>query len=60
MSKPKRNLKPWSDAELRRMRRLAMRGKSTREAAEALKRTPGATRYKAHVAGISFRELRAA
>lgn len=51
--------RPWKPSELVRLRSLARRGKSTAEAARALKRSPGALRYKAHVSGISFRELRA-
>lgn len=51
--------KPWTPAQVARMRALARRGKSTAEAARALKRSPGALRFKAHTSGISFRELRA-
>lgn len=49
--------KPWTPAQVRRMRSLAVRGKSTAQAAKALRRSPGAVRFKAMNEGISFRSI---
>lgn len=51
---PKNNLKPWSPADVRRMRSLAKRGYSARESAEQLGRSTGATKFKAMTEGIRF------
>lgn len=57
MSKNKKHMKPYSDAELRRMRQLAKDRVSARVAAQKLGRSPGAVRYKAMMEGISFRSI---
>lgn len=49
--------KPYSEAEIRRMRALAKKRVSARVTAEKLGRSPGAVRYKAMMEGISFRSI---
>lgn len=49
--------KPWSPADLKKMRALAAQGYSAREAAIELGRTTGATKYKAMVEGIRFKAI---
>lgn len=49
--------KPWSSTDTRRLRRYANAKVSARVAAEKLGRSPGATRFKAMVEGISFRSI---
>ena len=60
MPTARKHMAEWSAADVKKMRALAKRGKSTAEVAKTLGRSPGALRYKAHVSGVSFRELRAA
>ena len=58
MSKPAKNHnKPYSDSEMKRMRRYAANRTSARVAAILLGRSPGAVRYKAMMEGISFRSI---
>lgn len=47
--------KPWSVAEVQKLRKFAKARMTSREAARRLKRSPGATRYKAMMEQISFR-----
>jgi hypothetical protein len=55
--KSKKHMKPYSEAEIRRMRELARKRVSARVAAQKLGRSPGAVRYKAMMEGISFRSI---
>jgi hypothetical protein len=55
--KSKKHMKPYSEAEIRRMRELARKRVSARVAAQKLGRSPGALRYKAMMEGISFRSI---
>ena len=56
MTKRKHNTE-WSAAEVSRVRNMAILGKSSREVAKAIGRTPGAVKYKAMVCGISFHKI---
>lgn len=47
--------RPWSKSDVRALRAMAKRKLSARVAAIALRRSPGATRFKAMVEGVSFR-----
>ncbi|HWH38399.1 MAG TPA: hypothetical protein VNU21_01070 [Usitatibacter sp.] len=47
----------WSAANERKMRALAKQRISARIAAQKLGRSPGATRYKAMMPGVSFRSI---
>lgn len=49
--------KPWSAADLKKMRALAKQRVSARIAAGKLGRSPGAVRFKAMNEGISFRSI---
>lgn len=53
----KNNKLPWSRRDVRVLRQCAKQRKPAWKAAEQLKRTPGATRYKAMVEGVSFRSI---
>lgn len=55
--KSKKHMKPYSEADIRRMRELARKRVSARMAAQKLGRSPGAVRYKAMMEGISFRSI---
>lgn len=46
--------KPWSKVDVARMRKIAARGQSSTAAARALRRSPGAVRFKAMVEGVRF------
>jgi hypothetical protein len=54
---PKNNLKPWTPADLKKMRALAKAKLSARLAAKELGRSRGAVAYKAMVEGIRFRAI---
>lgn len=47
----------WRPGDVRRMRQLAQRGKSAREAAEILGRSRGAVAFKAMRVGVRFRAI---
>lgn len=49
--------RPWSAADLKKMRALARRRISARVAAKALRRSPGAVRFKACMIGVRFRSI---
>lgn len=49
--------RPWSPRDCARLRQLAKAKVSARVAAGRLRRSPGATRYKAMVMGVSFRSI---
>lgn len=57
MPRAKKTGLPYSEAELKKMRRCARERVSARVTAEKLGRSPGAVRYKAMVEGISFRSI---
>jgi hypothetical protein len=54
---PKKHRVPWSNADLKALRKLAGQRKSMRVAALSLKRTPAAVQQKAFQEGISFRSI---
>lgn len=54
---PKSAPKPWTPTDIQKMRELAKRRISARIAAKALKRSPGAVRFKAMMVGVSFRSI---
>ena len=54
---PKNHLKPWRPVDLRVLRQAAAAKKSARQAARELRRTPGATKYKAMVEGVRFHAI---
>ncbi len=45
----------WTDADKAKLKALAKAKVSSKEAAKQLKRSPGATRYKAMELGVKFR-----
>lgn len=47
--------KPWTPADIKKMRALAKQRMSARLAAKELGRTTGATKYKAMTEGVRFR-----
>lgn len=49
--------RPWTDRDVRTLRRCAKKRMPAWQAAKALRRSPGATRYKAMVEGVSFRSI---
>lgn len=49
--------RPWSATDLRKLRAFAAKGLPSSVAAKRLRRTYGATRFKAHDEGIRFRSL---
>lgn len=51
------HMRPYSERELRTMRRCARQRVSARVTAQKLGRSPGAVRYKAMMEGISFRSI---
>jgi hypothetical protein len=53
----KKNNQPWTPADMKRMRKDASDGRSAREAAKNLGRTPGAVKYKAMVEGVRFHAI---
>jgi hypothetical protein len=53
----KKSGSPWTAAEMRRMRQFAKAKVSARVAAQKLGRSPGATRYKAMMEGVSFKSI---
>lgn len=53
----KKEIRKWSEVEVRRMRRFAKAGDSCRVAAQRLGRGYAATRFKASQLGISFFSL---
>lgn len=50
--------KPWTPAEIKRLRAIAKSGKSAREASEILHRPHPGLRFKAMVEGIKFFSVR--
>jgi hypothetical protein len=57
-AKPANYKTDWSKRDVGRLKACAMVGKSSREAAATLGRTPGAVRYKAMVERITFRSIK--
>jgi hypothetical protein len=57
-AKPANYKTDWSKRDVGRLKACAMVGKSSREAAATLGRTPGAVRYKAMVERITLRRKR--
>lgn len=57
MSTAKKHLAPWTPGDEKKMRELAKAKVSARIAAQKLGRSPGATRYKAMMLGVSFRSI---
>lgn len=57
MTTKKKLGKPYTAADLKKMRALAKSGVSARIAAEELGRSRGAVAYKAMIEGISFRSI---
>lgn len=57
MPRAKTAPRPWSERDVAKMRALAKKRMSARLAAKALRRSPGATRFKAMVLGVSFRSI---
>lgn len=55
--KAPRHMREWSPADVKKMRQLAKSKISARIAAQKLGRSPGATRYKAMMEGVSFRSI---
>lgn len=53
----KNHMKPYTEAEERRIRRFAKARVSARETAAKVGRSPGALRYFAMVRGIRFRSI---
>lgn len=51
------NMKPWTPRELLRLRGMAKRKQSARQAAAELGRTPGAVKFKAMTEGIRFHAI---
>lgn len=54
---PVTKLRPWTPADLKKLRKLAADGNSARDAAIVLGRTTGATKFKAMVEGIRFHAI---
>lgn len=54
---PSKHRVPWSNADLKQLKKLAGQRKSMRTAALTLKRTPAAVQQKAFQEGISFRSI---
>lgn len=52
-----KHMKPWTLKDMQRMRRYAATRTSARITAAYLGRSPGATRYKAMMEGVSFRSI---
>lgn len=50
--------RPWTAADLKRMRTYAKKGYSARATGEILKRTRGAVAFKAMNEGVSFRAIK--
>lgn len=58
MKKKARNhMRDWTERDVRVMRKCAKAKLPARVAAEKLGRSPGATRYKAMMEGVSFRSI---
>lgn len=57
MSKSRKHGQPWGATELAKMRKLARERMSARLAAKALRRTVGATKYKAMTEGVRFHAI---
>ena len=51
------HMREWSKRDVRRMRSIARSRKPAWFAAMVLGRSPGATRYKAMMEGVSFRSI---
>ena len=49
---------PWTDAEVRSMRRLASKGYSARQFADRIGRSRGSVAFKAMCVGVSFHAVR--
>lgn len=58
MKTRQRHNRPWTARELKVLRERAARGRSSREAAVTLRRSPGAVKYKAMVEGVAFNAIR--
>jgi hypothetical protein len=54
MPKAAKAMKPWTPAEIQKLRAIAKSGKSAREASKILRRPHPGLRYKAMVEGIKF------
>lgn len=55
--KAKNHMKPYTQVEVRRIRRYAANRTSARVTAQLIGRSPGALRYKAMMLGVSFRSI---
>lgn len=49
--------RPWTERDLKTLATLAKKGLSSRQAAAKLRRTTGATKFKAMVVGIRFHAI---